>query len=135
MDISTVIGTGPIVLLFMPLAFSSVCTTECSTIRDHWQRWQTLGAKVFGITVDSPIVTDKFRELERLPFLVLSDFNKSVIEMFGVVHDELIGLRGVAKRSVFVVDRAGVVTYAWVSDNPGTQVDFAAIESAVAEAR
>ncbi len=130
-DIGAVIGTQTIVLLFMPLAFSPVCTVEVCTMRDHWAKWQSLGAAVFGITIDSPFVTDKFRQLENLPFAILSDFNKSVAMQFGVLHEDLKGMKGIAKRAVFVVNRAGIVTYRWVTENPGEQIDFAALEAAV----
>lgn len=134
-DVGAVIGTQKVILLFMPFAFSSVCTAEVCAIRDDLiARWAGSGVHVFGITVDSPFVTDKFRELEKLPFLVLSDFNKEVTPKFGGLHEELIGLKGVAKRAAFVIDSKGRVAYAWVSENPGSQIDFAALDAAVAAA-
>ena len=71
-DMADVFGTGPVVLLFFPLAFSPVCTTEFCTFRDGWEEWEGLGAKVFGISIDSPFVAAKFREAENLPFPLLS---------------------------------------------------------------
>ncbi|MSR69752.1 MAG: redoxin domain-containing protein [Phycisphaerales bacterium] len=133
-DLETVIGSKTVVLLFMPLAFSPVCTLEVCLMRDQWTKWQTLGAAVFGITVDSPFVTEKFRQLENVPFPILSDFNKVVATQFGVLHEDLKGMKGIAKRSVFVIDRSGIVTYRWVTENPGQQIDFAALEAAVATA-
>ena len=133
-DVGALLGSKKVVLLFMPLAFSPVCTHEACTFRDEWKKWQDLGAEIFAITVDSPFVTDMFARLENLPFPVLSDFNKSTARLFGVIHEDLKGMKGVAKRSVFVVNRAGIVSYRWVTENPGEQVDFAAIEKAVAAA-
>jgi peroxiredoxin len=130
-DIATEIGDGPVVLLFFPLAFSSVCTTEFCTVRDDWSGWADLGAKVFGISVDSPFVAQKFREDENLPCPLLSDFNKEVCASYGALHEDLMGLKGVAKRSAFVIDRDGMITYAWVSEDPGNMVDFPAIKAAV----
>ncbi len=132
-DFGAVIGTQAFVLLFMPLAFSPVCTTEVCTVRDRWSKWKPLGAAVFGITIDSPFTTNKFRELENLPFPVLSDFNKSVARQFGVLHEDLKGMIGVTKRAVFVVNRAGLVTYCWTTENPGEQIDFSALEAALQE--
>ena len=123
-DVGALIGREPIVLLFMPLAFSGVCTTEVCTLRDGWAKWGALGATVFGITVDSPFATEKFRETERIPFPILSDFNKSVARSYGVLHEDLMGLHGVAKRSVFVIGRDGKVMFAWVTENPGVQIPF-----------
>jgi len=123
-DVGALYGQQPVVLLFMPLAFSGVCTTEVCTLRDGWSKWGGLGAQVFGITVDSPFATEKFRDTERIPFPILSDFNKSVSKSFGVLHEDLMGLHGVSKRSVFVIGRDGTVMYAWVTENPGVQIPF-----------
>jgi glutaredoxin-dependent peroxiredoxin len=130
-DLTQHIGKEPVVLLFFPLAFSSVCTAEMCHFRDNWQQFANLGAKVFGISVDSPFVTDKFREIERIPFPILSDFNKDVSRQYGVLHEDLMGLKGVSKRSAFVVGRDGTVKYAWVSENPGVQVNFDEIAAAL----
>lgn len=130
-DLGQYIGKDTVVLLFFPLAFSSVCTEEMCHFRDNWSQWEQLDAKVFGISVDSPFVTQKFRELENIPFPILSDFNKEVSAMYGALHEDLKGMKGVAKRSAFVIGPDGNIRYAWISENPGTQVDFDAIEAAV----
>lgn len=130
-DVGEVIGTAPVVLLFFPLAFSPVCTTEFCTFRDGWSQWEDLGAKVFGISIDSPFVAAKFKESENIPFPLLSDFNKEVAAMYGALHDDLMGLKGVAKRAAFVINRDGDITYAWISEDPGVQVNFDEIKAAV----
>ena len=130
-DLSTVIGHRKVVLLFFPLAFSSVCTTEMCTFRDGWQHWKALGCDVFGISVDSPFVTDKFRQELSIPFEILSDFNKDVSRTYGALYENLMGLKGVGKRAAFVVDAKGTVAYAKVNDEAGQQVDFDAIRNAV----
>ncbi len=123
-DVGALIGHEPIVLLFFPLAYSSVCTAEMCHMRDTWAQWEGLGAKVFGISVDSPFVTDRFRADERIPFPILSDFNKTVSPMYGALHEDLFGMKGVSKRSAFVIGRDGTVKYAWVSEDPSKQVPF-----------
>jgi peroxiredoxin len=130
-DVGALFGREKVVLLFVPLAFSSVCTAAMCHLRDEWTKWQSLGCKVFAVSVDSPFTVAKWRELDRIPFPVLSDFNKDVARMYGALHEELMGLKGVAKRSAFVIDAQGVVRYASVSEDPKVQVDFAAIEQAV----
>lgn len=130
-DVGALLGKEPVVLLFMPLAFSGVCTTEVCTLRDDWTRWSALGGQVFGITVDSPFATEKFRETERIPFPILSDFNKDVARAYGVLHEDLMGLKGVAKRSVFVIGRDGKIAYRWVTENPGVQIPFADVVTAL----
>jgi peroxiredoxin len=130
-DVGQFIGKEKVVLLFFPFAFSSVCTAEMCHLHDEWKLWEGLNAKVFGISVDSPFVTDKFRELEEIPFPILSDFNKEVATKYGVLHDELKGLKGVAKRAAFVIGRDGKVAYSWVSEDPSVQIKFDEIKAAL----
>lgn len=133
-DVGALFGKEKVVLLFFPLAFSSVCTAEMCHFRDHWAQWESVGAKVFAISVDSPFVADRFRQEERIPFPVLSDFNKTVSTSYGALHDDLLGMKGVSKRAAFVIGRDRKVAYAAVSDDPRVQVDFDAIKKAVAAA-
>ncbi len=132
-DIGESIGRDKIVLLFFPLAFSSVCTEEMCHFRDHWSEWEALNAKVFGICVDSPFVTEKFRQEENIPFPILSDFNREVSAQYGSLHEELRGLKGVTKRAAFVIGEDGIVSYAWVSEDPSVQVNFEEVNAAVGD--
>ncbi len=125
------IGQGKVVLLFFPLAFSSVCRDEMCHMRDSWGDWEGLDAQVLGISVDSPFVTDRFRTEESVPFPILSDFNKEIASSYGVLHEDLKGLRGVAKRSAFVIDADGKIAYAWVTEDPGVQVPFDEVKAAL----
>ena len=133
-DVGAHIGSEPVVLLFFPLAFSSVCTDQMCRMRDDWSAWRSVGAQVYGISVDSPFVTDKFRTELEIPFPILSDFNRDVATQYGALHDDLHGLRGVTKRAAFVIDETGTVIYDWVSDDPKQLPDFEAIRAAVAGA-
>lgn len=130
-DVGQHIGSEPVVLLFFPFAFSSVCTAEMCHFRDNWSQYAALGARVFGISIDSPWVTDKFRQEQNIPFPILSDFNKEVSRQYGVLLDDLMGLKGVANRAAFVIGEDGRVKYAKVSENPGVQVDFSEIQAAL----
>ncbi len=130
-DLGDFFGREKVVLLFFPLAFSPVCTTELCTVSREWDEWEGLDARVFGISVDSPFVTSRFREEENIRFPILSDFNKRVSEKYGVLHEELLGLEGVSKRSVFVIDREGTVVYDWISEDPGVEPDYAEVKQAV----
>ena len=130
-EVSVDWSQGPTVILFFPLAFSGVCQEEFCTIRDDWAAWTGLNAKVYGISIDSCFVVAKFRELENLPFPLLSDFNKTTCTEWGTLLEDLMGQKGVSTRAAFVVDREGRVTYAAIQDNPGELPDFAAIKAAV----
>jgi peroxiredoxin len=131
-EVEARIGRDKVVLLFFPLAFSPVCTDEMCHMRDTWSEWQGLDAQVLGISVDSPFVTDRFKAEQDIPFPLLSDFNKEVCSRYGVLHEDLKGLKGVAKRAAFVIGADGRVAYAWVSDNPGVQVPFDEVKTALA---
>jgi peroxiredoxin len=128
-------GERPVVLLFFPLAFSSVCTEELCTVRDSWDEWESLEADVFGISVDSPFVTRRFREELGLPFPLLSDFNHDVGSAYGVLYEDYFGLRGVARRAAFVVGTDGRIAYAWVGERDDVLPDFPAVRQAVRSIR
>ncbi len=127
-------GQGPTVLLFVPLAFSPVCTNELTKIRDDYQDYTRLGAEVMAASVDSPFTLKVWAEQLKLPFPLLSDFNKEVARAYGALHEDMLGLKGVAKRAAFVMDGRGTVRYRWVSDDPGQLPDFDEIKAAVKEA-
>ncbi len=125
------IGHEKVVLLFFPLAYSSVCTRELCAIRDAWAAYEELEARVFGISVDSPFVTDRFRRDEKLPFPLLSDFNRDASRAYGVLYEDFFGLREVAKRAAFVIGSDGIVHLAWVTDDADVEPDYGAIRSAL----
>jgi peroxiredoxin len=118
------------VLLFFPMAFSSTCTEELCTMSSDLARYESLGANVYGISVDSPYVNQRYAKDYDVKFPILSDFNKEATAAFGVLSD-LGDLRGVSRRSAFVIDDTGVVRYSWLSDNPGDLPPFAELERAV----
>lgn len=134
-DVGSLIGREKVVLLFFPLAYSSVCTEELCHFRDDWSNWQSLGCKVFAVSIDSPFVVEKFRNDLSVPFPVLSDFNKTVAASYDALHAELLGLKGVTKRAAVVIGSDGKIAYAWEAEIPKTQVDFAALQKAVAATR
>lgn len=121
----------PLVLLFFPLAFSSVCTREICGVAEDYGIYERLGAQVLGISVDSPYVNQKFAEACHAPFPVLSDFNREASAAYGVLRDELNGLKGVSERAAFVVGKDGRIAYAWVAANPGLMPSFREIQQAV----
>lgn len=123
-----------VLLLFFPLAFTSVCTAELCSVRDNLTSWEGLNAKVFGISVDSLYTLARYKEDQGLNFSLLSDFNKEVSKLYGTIYEQFgYGMQGVAKRSAFLIDKEGVVQYAEVLDNAGLQPNFAAIQQKLAE--
>lgn len=119
-----------VVLLFFPQSFTGVCTAEMCSTRDDIAFYQNLNAKVFGISVDSVFTLAKFKELQQLNFPLLSDFNKEVSRAYEALHEDwILGMKGVSKRSAFVIDKQGVVRYAEVLDNPGNLPNFDAVKA------
>lgn len=118
-----------VLLLFFPLAFSSVCTSEMCSMRDNLKTYEKLSAKTFGISVDSLYSLKKFKEDQHLNFPLLSDFNKEVSKAFGCLYDTFsYRMKGVSKRSAFIIDKAGIVQYAEVLENSAEQPDFEAVQ-------
>ena len=125
-------GTDNVVLLFFPLAYSSVCREELCEVGERWPDPSELGARILAISVDSPFVVKQFAQDIGADFPILSDFNEEAMTAYDVRYEDFFGLRGVAKRSAFVVDKAGVIRYAWVTDDAGQLPDFDAIRAVVA---
>jgi peroxiredoxin len=132
--LSEQLKTGPVVLAFFPAAFSSVCTAEMCTLRDSISELNTVGAKVLGISVDSFFALKAWADAEKLNFPLLSDFNKTVIGQYDVVNPDMIGLKNISKRAVFVIDRSGVVRHREVLEDARNEPDYAKIKKALAAA-
>lgn len=120
-------GDKNVVLLFFPLAWSPVCTDEMCATRDGYTRYVDVDAEVLGISVDSPFTLQAWADDQGFQFPLLSDFNKRVSEEYGVLYEDLLGLRGVSKRAAFVVDKEGKVRYAEVCATPKDLPDLEAI--------
>ena len=127
-------GEKVVVLLFFPLAFSSVCTDEMCSMAADYDRWKALDAEVIGISVDSPFANQRFAEECGADFPIVSDFNREAAEAYDVLNEDYYGLEGVAYRSAFVVDREGTVVYAWESKDASVMPDLDEIREAVEEA-
>jgi peroxiredoxin len=123
-----------VVLVFYPGAFTSVCTKELCTFRDSLVQFNTLKARVLGISVDGPFANAAFAAENHLQFPLLSDYSRNVSKAYGGVHDDFAGLQGysVSKRAVFVLDEKGKVLYLWVSENPGAEPKYDEVLKALA---
>lgn len=126
-------GKQKTVLLFFPLAFTSVCMEEMCSVSAGIQDYTQLNAAVYGISVDSPFALEKMAEVDALQFPLLSDFNKDVSAAYDVLYADLLGFKGVSKRSAFVIDEAGTIIYAESSDDPKELPNFAAIQAALGQ--
>lgn len=122
------------VLLFFPMAFTSVCTEEACTMSEDLDEYRKLGAEVMGVSVDSPFTQQAWKEQEGFDLPMLSDFNREMIEAYDVKRDDLLGLKNVANRAAFVIDEEGVIQFSWESDDPGQLPPFDEIREAVENA-
>ena len=115
-------------LLFFPLAFTSTCTAELCSVRDNIGWYNNVNAKIFGISVDTLQTLAKYKEDQQLNFTLLSDFNKEVSKAYNSIY-EMFGynMKGVSKRSAFIIDKGGIIRYAEVLENAGEQPNFEAI--------
>ncbi len=121
-------GNKNVVLLFFPLAYTSVCTDEMCSVSGGLSDYDDLTAQVLGISVDSPFAQEAWADQNNLSFQLLSDFNKEVSAAYGAQYQDLLGFKGVAKRAAFVVDREGIIRYAEVSEDATVLPDFDAVK-------
>jgi peroxiredoxin len=102
-------------------------------IKDDIARYTTVNAQVVAISVDSPHCLKKYKEELQLPFIVLSDFNKSISNSYGCLYEEFfLGLKGVSKRSAFVIDSEGIIKYEEILENAGDIPNFELINQTLA---
>lgn len=117
-----------VLLLFFPQAFTGVCTKELCSIRDNIAAYNNVNAQVFGISVDSVFTLQRFKDEQQLNFPLLSDFNKTVSRAYGAIYEDwILDMKGVSKRSAFVIDQEGIVRYAEVLESAGDLPNFEAI--------
>lgn len=119
-----------VLLLFFPQAFTGVCTKELCAIRDDIARYSNVNAQVLGISVDSVFTLGKFKADQGYNFPLLSDFNKEASTAYDSIYtDWILDMKGVSKRSAFVIDKEGVVQYAEVLESAGDLPNFEAINA------
>ncbi len=121
-----------VVILFFPLAFTGTCTTELCEMRDNISIYSNLNAEILGISVDSLFTLEKYKAEQNLPFNLLSDFNKETSSAYGSLYENFVlGMKGVSKRSAFVVDAEGTIQYAEVLESAGDLPNFEAVQNAL----
>jgi glutaredoxin-dependent peroxiredoxin len=131
-------GRRNTLLLFFPMAFTSVCTAELCSTSAALDAYEGLNAQVYGISGDSPFSLEAWARQESIKVPLLSDYDHAVARAYGVAYDSFapqrnLLLSGVAKRSAFVVDKTGVIRYAESSDDPKQLPNFDAIRATLQE--
>jgi len=137
LKLSSNFGKKNTVLLFVPMAFTGVCTKELCAVSQGMNAYTALNAEVWGISGDNPFAQAAWAEKEKISMPLLSDYDHKIAQTYGIAYasflpEKNLGMAGVAKRSAFVVDKQGIVRYAEVNDNPGQLPNFTAIQAALA---
>ena len=127
------LGSGNVVLAFFPGAFSGTCTKEMCSFRDSMSQFASLNAKVLGVSTDTFFVLKAWGDQQKLGFTLLSDYNKEVIGLYGVVNPDMVGLKNIAKRAVFVIDKGGIVRYREILEDARNEPDYAKLNDALAK--
>ena len=130
--LSETLKSGPVVLAFFPAAFSSVCQQEMCTFRDSMAELNKSNAQVLGVSTDTFFALKAWGDAQKLNFPLLSDYNKNVIRSYGVVNPDMIGLKDISKRAVFVIDRSGVVKHREVLDDARNEPSYDKVKQALA---
>ena len=133
-SLGDLIGKSNIVLLFVPMAFTGGCTTELCDVSRGMADYDSLDAKVLGISGDNPFAQEAWAEKEGITLTLLSDYDHAVTAAYGVAYEQFLPeknliMGGVSKRSAFVIDKAGIIQYAEVQEHPKDMPDFEAIKS------
>lgn len=134
--LSQELAKGPVVLLFVPMAFSGFCTQELCDVTNRLNDYSGLGAQVLGIAGDGPFALGAWAEKEKIGMPLLSDYEHAVAKAYGVAYDSFLpdlglGMSGVAKRSAFVINREGNIVYVESSDDPSKLPDLGKLQEAL----
>ena len=132
--LSEAITKGPALLLFFPMAFTGVCTEEMCSVTSEFNAYTELNTTVYGISGDNPFAQEAWAAKENIKVTLLSDYEHHVAEAYGVAYESFLpeiglGMKGVPKRSAFIIDRAGIIQYAESSDNPKQLPNFEKIKA------
>lgn len=123
------IGKQPIVLLFFPLAFTRVCTQEFCTVSQDFESYAQWDAVVYGISADSPSAQYTWAKEQNITIPLLSDMDRKVAKAYDVLYLNLLGFKGILKRSAFVINKEGRIVYTWESNNPHRLPDFETLKA------
>lgn len=127
--LSSNLGKKNTVVLFFPLAFTSVCTKEMCDISQGINSYNGLNADVIGISVDSPFAQEAWAQKEKISITLASDLNKETAKAYGTLLPDLLGLGAVSARAAFVVDKNGVIQYSEQTPTPKDLPNFDAIKA------
>ena len=124
-------GKTNTVLLFFPLAYTSVCTTEMCDVSNGLSAFP--GADFIAFSVDSPFAQEAWAKKEKIGITLVSDLNKTVTNAYDVLFPNLAGIGDTSARAAFVIDKQGVVQYAEQTPTPKELPNFAAVQATLSK--
>jgi len=124
-------GKKNTVLLFFPLAFTGVCTTEMCEITSAISQYESLNASVIAVSVDSPFAQEAWAQKEKISITLASDLNKDVTKSYDVLFPMLAGVGDTSARAAFVIDKNGVIQYSEQTATPKDLPNFNAVKEAL----
>ena len=109
-----------VVLYFYPKDDTPGCTKEACAFRDEFAAFKKKGAVVLGVSIDSPKAHDKFAEKYKLPFPLLSDADKKIVEAYGVWGEKsFMGRKYMGTyRVTFLIGPDGLIKRIWPEVKP-----------------
>lgn len=132
-ELSDETGEAPLVIGFFPFAFTEVCENQMIDLKENLETLQAEGARVFGLSADSPFSLQVFHEKNDFGFPLISDYNREAVDAFGLFYEELMGLEKPAKRSTVIIDTDGTVAWTWSTDDPGQKPDIEEIKGVLSK--
>ena len=130
-ELSTLLKEGSVIIAFFPASFTGICEKEMCSLRDNMKALEEASCNIVGVSVDMPFSQKKFAEMNNVSFPLLSDLGGNVAKIYDVYYDDFIGLKGVAKRSIFIVNEKGLITYKWITENPAIEPDYAEVINSI----
>ena len=109
---------GPVLLVFYLFDFTEACHRQMEDFEKIQKDYSQMKLQVYGVRVESPFAHKAWRGENKIQFKLLSDFNKEASQRYGAYFPDLMGLKGVSKRAVFLIGQDGKIKYAQVSDKP-----------------
>ena len=131
-------GKRNTLLLFFPMAFTGVCTTEMCSMTPELPSYDDMNTAVYAISGDNPFAQEAWAQKEKITVTLLSDYEHKVTQAYGVAYESFLpqinlGMAGVAKRSAFIIDKNGTIQYAESNDDAKQLPSFDKIKAKLAE--
>lgn len=111
-SLSHYFGKQKVVLMFLPGAFTPVCTAQLYFMSQDFEAYRKANTVVLGVTCDTPFVQQAWLKKENFHIPMLSDYKREVIRLYDVVLDDMLGMGQGSQRAFFTIGKHGMIEYA-----------------------